>query len=63
MTENFDENGNLDSYTIDYSSDADNTKAKLVEQYLQYVIYLETWNGELPQTYVTDANATVMVTP
>ena len=63
VVENYDEDGLLESYTIDYTSDTDNTKAKLVSDYLEYVIYLETWNGELPETYVTDANATVMVTP
>ena len=63
VTENFDEEGNLDSYTIDYSSDTDNTKAKLISNYLEYVIYLETWDGQLPQTYVADGTATIMVTP
>ena len=63
VTENFDEDGNLDSYTIDYTSDADGSKAKLVATYLEYVIYLETWDGELPSTLVTDGNATIMVTP
>ena len=63
VAENYDEDGLLESYTVDYSSDTDGSKAKLVSTYLEYVVYLETWDGELPETLVTDGNATIMVTP
>ena len=62
VTEVYDEDGLLTSYTIDYGAD-DGTKAKLISDYLEYVIYLETWDGELPNTLVTDGSATIMVTP
>ncbi len=52
--------GLITSYKITYGTE-DADKAKLMTQYLEYIVYLETWDGELPETLVTDDSATIMV--
>ena len=52
--------GLITSYEITYGAD-DADKAKLMTQYLEYIVYLETWDGKLPETLVSDSSATIMV--
>ena len=37
-------------------------EAKLIKAYIEYIKYMETWNGELPDT-MTGANTGILVTP
>ncbi len=49
-------------YDIDFTGKSAEEIA-LIQDYLKYQEYLATWDGKLPDTLVTDGNATVMITP
>lgn len=57
ITENETEEGIL--YDIDFTGKTQEEIA-LISKYLQYIEYLSTWNGELPDVITSD-NATIMI--
>jgi len=49
-------------YEIDFSGiQPDDARYKLMVNYLEYIQYLETWDGTLPVTLVGDDSATVLI--
>lgn len=49
-------------YEIDFSGiQPDDARYKLMVNYLEYIQYLETWDGTLPVTLVGDGSATVLI--
>lgn len=49
-------------YEIDFSGvQPDDERYKLMVNYLQYVQYLEAWDGTLPVTLVGDDTATIVI--
>ncbi len=58
ITETVTEEGIL--YDIDFT-DKQPEEIKLISEYLKYVTYLESWDGKLPTTFVTDGSAQVII--
>lgn len=59
-----DEEGNVVKteieYTINFEGKTD-AEIKLISEYLKYVKYLESWNGELPGVLVTEGGGSVIL--
>lgn len=49
-------------YDVTWPTDTDNKTKNLVVEYLKYLEYLATWNGELPNV-VTNSNGSILVQP
>lgn len=49
-------------YNIDFTGKSDE-QIKLISDYIKYIEYLETWNGELPSTMVTDKDGATIFIP
>lgn len=47
-------------YSIDFDKATDEEK-KILLDYLKYAEYMAKWNGELPNVWVTDGNATIIL--
>lgn len=47
-------------YTIDYTN-ATETEKQLLLEYLKYSEYMAKWNGQLPNVWVTDGNASIIL--
>ncbi|MBQ8374795.1 MAG: prohibitin family protein [Clostridia bacterium] len=53
-------------YTTEYTIDFEGKTAEeiqLISDYLKYVEYLDAWNGELPDTVVTDSSGASIILP
>mgnify|MGYP003303414200 CR=1 FL=1 len=49
-------------YTIDFTGKTAE-EIKLISEYLKYIEYLETWDGRLPSTVVTDSSGASIILP
>ncbi|MBR2341375.1 MAG: prohibitin family protein [Clostridia bacterium] len=49
-------------YSIDFTGKTAE-EIKLISEYLKYIEYLETWDGELPSTVVTDSSGASIILP
>lgn len=49
-------------YNIDFTGKTDE-QIELISNYVKYIEYLETWNGELPSTIVTDKDGATIFIP
>jgi regulator of protease activity HflC (stomatin/prohibitin superfamily) len=54
--------GDQVEYTIDFTGKTAE-EIKLISEYLKYIEYLDAWNGELPDTVVTDENGASIILP
>lgn len=57
VTETTTEEGTL--YTVDYTS-ATAEQTKLITEYMEYIAYLEKWDGKFPEV-MTDSNAQILI--
>lgn len=55
-------NEDVTTYDIDFTGKTAE-EIKLISEYLKYIEYLETWDGELPSTVVTDSSGASIILP
>ena len=53
-------NGDTVEYDIDFAGKSFE-EISVISNYLKYIEYLESWNGELPKTFVTDGSAQIIL--